>query len=78
MGQTSNRPWGRPHPSTDISLDGLAGTTHRSVPSSPLVVKVVGIERRQLSWQRGLPSICRSGIERTMSSNTAMHQSRRH
>jgi hypothetical protein len=23
-------------------------------PSSPLVVKMVGMERRQLSWQRGL------------------------
>jgi len=44
---------GRPHPAADISLDGLAVTTHRSIPSSPLVVEVVGINRRHLSWQRG-------------------------
>jgi hypothetical protein len=25
-------------------------------PSSPLVVKMVGMERRQLSWQRGIPN----------------------
>jgi len=44
---------GRPHPEADISLDGLAVTIHGSVLSSPLVVEVVGIERRHLSWQRG-------------------------
>ena len=32
---------------------GCAFATHRSAPSSPLVEKVVGMERRQLSWQRG-------------------------
>ena len=37
-----------------ISRDGLAVTTHRSVPSSPLVVGMVGMKRRQLSWQRGV------------------------
>ena len=36
-----------------ISLEGLAVTTHCAAPSSPLVEKVVGMERRQLSWQRG-------------------------
>jgi hypothetical protein len=41
----------RPHPPADISLDGLAVTTHRSGPSSPLVVELVGIERRHLFWQ---------------------------
>jgi hypothetical protein len=44
---------GKAHPPADISLDGLAVTTHRSVPSSPLAVKVVGMERHHLSWQRG-------------------------
>ena len=44
---------GRPHPPADISLDGLAVTTHRSCPSSPLVVELVGMERRHLFWQRG-------------------------
>jgi len=43
----------RSHQPADISLEGLAVTTHRSVPSSPLVVKVVGMKRRQLSWQKG-------------------------
>lgn len=49
------------HPPLDISpllrrslrLNGLAITTHWPAPSSPLVEIVVGIERRQLSWQRG-------------------------
>ena len=36
-----------------ISFDGLAVATHCSAPSSPLVEKVVEMERRQLSWQRG-------------------------
>jgi hypothetical protein len=45
---------GRAHPAADISLDGLAVTTHRSIPSGPLVVEVVGMERRHLSWQRGI------------------------
>lgn len=44
-----------PHPPADISLDGLAVTTPRSVPSGPLVVEVVGMKRRRLSWQRGPP-----------------------
>jgi hypothetical protein len=44
---------GWPHPPADISLDGLAVRTHRSIPSGPLVVEVVRMERRQLSWQRG-------------------------
>ena len=35
-------------------LDGLAVTTHRSGPSSPLVVELVGMERCLLCWQRGL------------------------
>ena len=42
-----------PHPPSDVNLDRLAVTTHRIAPSSPLVEKVVGMERRQLSWQRG-------------------------
>ncbi len=41
----------RIHP--HISLDGLAVTTHCSSLSSPLVEKVVKMERRQLCWQRG-------------------------
>jgi hypothetical protein len=44
---------GRPHPPSHIGLDGLAVTTHRSIPSSPQVVVVVGMKRRHLSWQRG-------------------------
>ena len=43
----------RTHPPSHINFDGLAVATHCSAPSSPLVVKVVGMERRQLSWQRG-------------------------
>ena len=41
------------HPPSHISIDGLAVTTHCSAPSSPLVEKAVGMERRQLCWQRG-------------------------
>lgn len=44
--------WGA-HPPPHISLDGLAVAAHWSAPSSPLVEKVVEMERRQLSWQRG-------------------------
>lgn len=44
---------GRAHPPADISLDGLAVTTHRSVPSGPLVNELDGMEKRHLSWQRG-------------------------
>jgi hypothetical protein len=44
---------GRSQPPADISLDGLAVRTHRSIPSGPLEVEVAGMERRQLSWQRG-------------------------
>jgi hypothetical protein len=43
----------RAHPPSYISFDGLAVATHCSAPSSPLVEKVAGMERRQLSWQRG-------------------------
>ena len=42
------------HPPSHISFDGLAVTTLRSIPSGPLVVEMVGMERRHLSWQRGL------------------------
>ena len=35
-----------------ISFNGLAVATHGSAPSSPLVEKVVVMERRQLCWQR--------------------------
>ncbi|MCP9773801.1 hypothetical protein KBY66_14475, partial [Synechococcus sp. Tobar12-5m-g] len=42
-----------PHPPADISLDGLAVWTHWSVPSGPLVIGMVGMERLHLSWQRG-------------------------
>jgi len=31
-------------------------------PSSPLVVKMVGMERRQLSWQRGRREITIAGM----------------
>lgn len=44
----------RTHPSADTSLDGLAVTMSRSIPSGPLAVKVVGMERRHLSWQKGV------------------------
>jgi len=33
--------------------DRLAARTHRSIPSSLLVVEMVGTERRNLPWQRG-------------------------
>jgi len=39
------------HPLCYISLDGLAMATNCSAPSSPPVVRV---EKRQLSWQRGV------------------------
>jgi hypothetical protein len=45
---------GRAHPRAHISLDGLAVRTHRSVLSGPLVVRMVGMERRQLSWKSGI------------------------
>jgi len=44
----------RTHPPSDVSFDGFAVTTYRSVPSSPLVNDVVGMERRHLSWLRGV------------------------
>jgi SAM-dependent methyltransferase len=43
----------RTHPPPHFSFDGLAVTTHRIAPSSPVLEQVVGMERRQLSWQRG-------------------------
>ena len=43
----------RAHPPSHVSFDGLAATIRRIAPSSPLVDNVVGMERRQLSWQRG-------------------------
>ena len=46
-------PMRRTHPPPHISFDGLAVATHCSAPSSPLVNELDGIERRQLSWQRG-------------------------
>jgi hypothetical protein len=42
-----------PLPATYISLDGLAVTIHRSLPSSPLVFKLVELVRRHFTWQRG-------------------------
>jgi hypothetical protein len=45
--RASNRYWDRL----------LIGPAHWPAPSSPLVEIVVGIERRQLSWQRGAPAL---------------------
>ena len=44
----------RTHSPANISLDGLALGTHQLVPSSPLVVEMNGLERRHLSWLRGV------------------------
>lgn len=41
------------HAAVDMNFDVLAVARHCSAPSSPLVKKVVGMMRRQLSWQRG-------------------------
>ena len=41
------------HSPPHISFDDITETTHRNSPSSPLVVKVVGIERHYLYCQRG-------------------------
>lgn len=57
---------GRPHPPADISLDGLAVRTHWSVPSGPLVVEMVGMERHHLSWQRGTSALTAS-VQRRIS-----------
>ena len=43
----------RAHPPSYTSFTRLAVATHCSSPSSPLAKKVIGMERRQLSWQRG-------------------------
>jgi len=42
---------GRDHAPADISIVGLAIRAHRSIPSSPIVLIVAGMERRHLSWQ---------------------------
>jgi hypothetical protein len=46
-------PHGRTLRPSHISFVPLAEAAHSSDPSSPLVGKVIGMERRQLSWQRG-------------------------
>ncbi len=51
------------HPPADISLESLAVATHRSVPSSPPVAKVVGMKRRHLSWQSGLDAAKAGGAD---------------
>lgn len=43
---------GRPHSPADISLDSLAKVESRSIPSGPLMVGMIGMERRHLFWQR--------------------------
>ena len=40
------------HPHSQISFDRLAIATNSSTPLSPLVEKVIGMERRQLSWKK--------------------------
>jgi hypothetical protein len=51
LGNTLSLRWA--HTPFHLSFYGLAVTTHCSAPSSPLVVKMVVAERRQLFWQRG-------------------------
>ncbi len=43
----------KPHPPAEISFDSLAVSTQRSTPSGPVMVEVVGRERRQLFWHKG-------------------------
>lgn len=43
----------RAHPQADIRLSGLTVRTHRSVPSGPLEVETVRLERRHQTWQKG-------------------------
>jgi hypothetical protein len=49
-------------------------------PSSPLVVKMVGMERRQLSWQRGgrEPTIEEAELVVTMVAGVSTYLSKKH